>query len=120
MHQSVSVPSFQYVHTPPYLVPLYFTLGIIFKVAVPLEPALYQLSELGRKRRLVEQMVNPHAASGSFRRVRRTNALLRCSNTLAPEFYLLQPIDDLVKVKNDVRSVRDEQPAGAIEPYEAA
>jgi hypothetical protein len=58
------------------LVPLDLSLSVVLEVTVSLDPALDQLSELGRKDLLVKEVVDSETGSGSLGRVSGSDASL--------------------------------------------
>ena len=89
-------------------------LGVILKVTVTLESTLDDLTELGCKGLVVEQMVHAQARARRFARVRRTNALLGRADAGTTQFDLLQPINDLMEIEDEMGPIGDEQASGAI------
>ena len=63
-----------------HLVSLDLAFGVIFKVAVPLEPPLDDLSKLVCERRVVEQVVHAQSRAGGFARVGWADPFLRRSD----------------------------------------
>ena len=105
-------------------------------MTVSFVPSFNQLAEFFRKGFVVEEMMDPKARPGGLPRVCRTNTPLRSPNTahetihMSPsrvgkkqersiprsaKLNLLESIHDLVKIKHELRSVRDEQPIRAIQ-----
>lgn len=62
-------------------------------------------------------MVNAQARATSFRGVRRADAALGRPDALGTKLDLLEPINDLVEVKDDMRAVGHEQTAGAVKSW---
>ena len=89
--------------------------GVVLKVAVALESALDDLTELGCKGLVIEQMVHAQARARRLGGVRRTNTLLGCADAGTAQFYLLQPVNDLMEVEDEMGPIGDEQASGAIE-----
>lgn len=61
--------------------------------------------------------MHPHPAPRRLGRVSRTDPLLRRTDTLPAELYLLEAIDDLMKVEDDMGAIGDEEPPGTVETY---
>jgi hypothetical protein len=111
-----------------YLVPFDLALGVVFKVAVPLEAALDKLAELLGKgigierwctRRPERDALSEYAGPMAFFVV----PMLECTNKdrgsskpRPAELDLFQSIDDLVQVKDEVGAIGDEEAAGTVEP----
>jgi hypothetical protein len=91
-----------------------FSLGVEFEVTVPLESTLDELPEFGREAWVV-QVVHSQSRSGRLGRVSWSDTLLRGANGRASKLNLLQSIDNLVKAKDEVSSVGDEQSVGTFQ-----
>lgn len=60
-------------------------------------------------------MVDAESTAGRFGRVRWPDSLLSRSNRRTAELNLLEAVDDLVKVEDEVRAIRDEEATVAVE-----
>jgi hypothetical protein len=98
--------------TQTHQVHLDLALGVKLEVAVPLEPALYELPELGREAWVVE-VVHAETRARRLGRVGGSDALLGGADGRTAELNFLETIHDLVETHDEVGSVRDEQPARA-------
>jgi len=118
------------------LVSKYFPFSIVLEMSISFVSSLNQLAEFFRKGFVIKEVVNPKPRPGGLSRVRRTDTSLRSSNAahktaqMSPprqekekkngsiprstKLNLFEPIHDLVKIKNELRSVRDEQSVRAI------
>lgn len=74
-------------------------------------PIKNQISlSLFRKRlKVAHQIAKPEAVAGRLARVRWADALLRRADRLAALLLLLQPVHGLVKVKDNVRAIGEQQ-----------
>lgn len=85
-------------------------------MTVSLEAPFHELSELdGKVVKVVDEVVHPQARARCFRRVGGSDTLLGCANALAAQLDLLEAIDNLVEVKDEMGSVREEEPVVGIE-----
>lgn len=91
-----------------------FTFGVVLKVSVSLEPALDQFPELFRETGVI-QVMNPQTGSGRLARVSWSDTSLGRTDGRTPEFDFLETVNDLVEAQDQVRSVGDEESAGAVE-----
>ena len=56
---------------------------------------------------LVEDFAYADTTPCSLCRVRWSDSLSRCANTLATQFYLFEPVYKLVQIENDMCSIAD-------------
>jgi hypothetical protein len=89
----------------------------LLEVAIALETTFDKLAELGSERLLVEEVVNAKAGTTGLGGVRRSDSLAGGSDVGPTELDLFETVDDLVEIEDHVRSIRDEEPALAVETF---
>lgn len=92
-------------------------LDIVLEMAVPLALVVDHDAELGGKLVKVVQVMHAQTGAGGLGRVGRTNALLGGTDAATAELDLLETVDDLVEIKDEVRTVRDVQTLVAVETF---
>lgn len=92
-------------------------LGIVLEMSIALEAALDELSELASEQLVVVQVMNAQTGPGRLGGVSRTDSLLGGADAASAQFDFLQAINDLMEVKDEVRSVRDKESTITVEPF---
>lgn len=97
-----------------YLESVDFLLDIVGNITEAFTVGSFEGAQLALESSLIQDLANAHTTARGLVAVARADTLTRSADLTATKTLLFEAINDRVKVKADMRTIRDKDPLGSI------